>query len=132
MLQSLEILNGELTPVFNKYTDIYSVNITSDIDSLAINYIVDEGYSVNVVNNSNFVEGENTVYIYVSNEKEQNTYTLLVNKERTEVTNTFDYNLETIEVVKELPKYVAPLIGISCFLIILFVYTLLFHKKKHK
>lgn len=131
MLQNLEIINGELSPEFNCYTNTYTVNVTNDVTSLLLNYIAEEGYAVNVLGNSNFISGENIVSIEVIGEN-RNNYTLIVNKEEVETVSNFDLTYQPLEVKKEVPEYVAPLISICCFLIILFTYTLLFHKKKHK
>lgn len=132
MLQSLEILNGEMTPKFDMYNNTYSINVKNDVDFLMINYTADEGYEVEFLNNSNFIEGENIVYIELIKEEDHNIYTLLVNKEKSETVSTIDINYEPVEVVKELPDFVAPLIAVSCFLVILFTFSLLFSKKKVK
>lgn len=131
MLQNLEITNGELSPKFDSYTNIYSVNVASDVTSLSINYIAEEGYTVNIYGNTDFSSGENIVTLEVIGET-KNTYTLLVNKEEVETVSNFELTYQPLEVKKEVPGYIAPLISICCFLIILFTYTLLFHKKKHK
>ena len=130
MLQDLTILNGEMTPKFDVYNDIYSVSVKEDITSLEIDYVVDEDHSVEIVGNQGFISGENFVYINVIKENEQNTYTLIVNKEKTETTSTIDLFNEPVEIVEPLPEYVAPLIGVICFVIILSTFSVLFHKKR--
>lgn len=133
MLQSLEILNGEMTPKFDKYNNIYSVKVDENITMLELNYTVDENCIVNIVGNSNFAIGENQVFIEVTNEKGRTTYTILVNKEEVQVASVMDVmDYQRVEIKKELPEYIAPLISIVCFLIILCTFSLLFHKKKAK
>ena len=133
MLEDLNIVNGELTPEFDIYNNIYSVSISEEIDELVIDYEVTDGYVVNVIDNHDLVPGENEVYIQVIKNEEINTYTLLVNKESSEAVVNYDYLLEPLEVEEELPEYVAPLIGGICFFIILCTFLLLFKKKKkHK
>lgn len=130
MLQSLEVLNGEMTPKFDKYNNIYSVKVKDDVTSLEINYTADDNCDINVIGNSNFIAGENRVYITVVSDETRTTYTILVNKEEAETVSVMDMmESQTIEIKKELPEYVAPLISIVCFLIILITFSLLFHKK---
>lgn len=130
MLEDLKILNGELSPTFDKYNNIYSVGIKKDVNRLVMEYIVTDGYDINIIDNTDLQEGENKVYIQVFKENEVNIYTLLVYKEVTQT--VFDYNeiLDPVEVEKELPEYVAPLIGGICFIIILIIFLILFKKRK--
>lgn len=130
MLNDLEIINGELSPEFDCLNNIYSVTISENVDELVMDYSVADGYIVNVIDNKDLASGENEVYIQVIKDEEINTYTLLVYKESSEPVFNYDYNLDTVEVEEELPEYVAPLIGGSCFLIILIVFLLLFKKRK--
>lgn len=133
MLEDLNIVNGELTPEFDIYNNIYSVSVAGYVDELVIDYEVTDGYVVNVIDNHDLVPGENEVYIQVIKNEEINTYTLLVNKKSSETVINYDYLLEPLEVEEELPEYVAPLIGGICFFIILCTFLLLFKKKKkHK
>ena len=80
MLEDLNIVNGELTPEFDIYNNIYSVSVAGYVDELVIDYEVTDGYVVNVIDNHDLVPGENEVYIQVIKNEEINTYTLLVNK----------------------------------------------------
>ena len=133
VLEDLNIVNGELTPEFDIYNNIYSVSVAGYVDELVIDYKVTDGYVVNVIDNHDLVPGENEVYIQVIKNEEINTYTLLVNKKSSEAVVNYDYLLEPLEVEEELPEYVAPLIGGICFFIILCTFLLLFKKKKkHK
>ena len=130
VLEDLNIVNGELTPEFDIYNNIYSVSVAGYVDELVIDYEVTDGYVVNVIDNHDLVPGENKVYIQVIKKEEINTYTLLVNKKSSEAVVNYDYLLEPLEVEEELPEYVAPLIGGICFFIILCTFLLLFKKKK--
>lgn len=133
MLEDLNIVNGELTPKFDIYNNIYSVSVLKDVDELVIDYKVTDGYVVNIIDNHDLVAGENEVYIQVIKDEEVNTYTLIVNKEEAKQVINYDYLLEPLEVEEKLPEYVAPLIGGICFFIILCIFLLLFKKKKrHK
>lgn len=130
MLTDLEILNGELSPVFDIYNDIYSVTVDEDVDRLVMDYKVSEGYVVNVIDNESLSAGENEVYIQVINGENINTYTLLVYKEDSEPVVNYDYLMEPLEVEEEMPEYVPPVIIGSCAFIIILVFFILFHKKK--
>ena len=132
MLDDLNVVNGELTPEFDIYNNIYSVSIAKDVNELVIDYKVTDGYVVNIIDNYDLAPGENEVYIQVIKDEEINTYILLVNKEMTETVINYDYLLEPLEIKEELPEYVAPLIIVICFVIILCVFLLLFKRKKKK
>ena len=95
-----------------------------------MDYEAEDGYVVNVIDNTGLEEGENEVYIQVIKDEEINTYTLLVYKESSEPVFNYEYVPEPMEVEEELPEYVAHLIIGSCLLIILIVFLLLFKKRK--
>lgn len=131
MLNDLKIINGVLSPEFDIYNNIYSVNIDENVDKLVIEYDVDSDYIVNIIDNESLAPGNNEVYLQVIKDNEINTYTLLVYKEETDTVVNYDYLLEPLEVKEELPSYVAPLIIGCCSFVILLVFILLFKKKKH-
>lgn len=131
MLNDLKIINGVLSPEFDIYNNIYSVNIDENVDKLVIEYDVDSDYIVNIIDNESLAPGNNEVYLQVIKDNEINTYTLLVYKEETDTVVNYDYLLEPLEVKEELPSYVAPLIIGCCFFVILLVFILLFKRKKH-
>jgi hypothetical protein len=130
MLDSLTILNGTLSLKFDKYNNIYSVLIDDDVTSLDIDYKANDLYTVEIINNGNFVSGENTVYINLVKDEKIYTYTLLVYKEKTTLVFQ-DYSISD-EAVYEMPSYLPYVIGISCFIFILFTFFALFNpRKKH-
>ncbi len=133
MLEDLEIVNGILSPEFDIYNNIYSVDIASDVTSLVINYDVPDGYSVNIIDNADLTAGENEVYIQVIKDEEINTYTLLVYKENLEEVINYEEFLEPVEIEKEIKPYTPYLIAGCCLLLILITFYVLFlrHKKKH-
>jgi len=51
MLENLEIKNGEMTPRFDPYNNIYSVKITDDITKLEIEYLKKDNIEVNIIGN---------------------------------------------------------------------------------
>ncbi len=133
MLESLKILNGQMSPKFDKYTNVYTVSVATDITKLALDFSSSKGYTVEILGNEDLQEGENIVSIVLANGEEQNTYMIYVNKEESKEALGVATNYgEALEVKKEVPNYVAPLLGGTCFLIILLTFVILFHKKKQK
>lgn len=134
MLEDLEILNGQMTPKFDKYNDIYTVEIDYNIESLVIDYKLAENTNISIYGNEDLKVGENIIYLELVKDDIKKVYTIYANKKE-EVKSSFsEFNsMEKVEVPKKTPQYVAPLIGASCFLIILITFCLLFAKrKKHK
>ena len=129
MLTDLEVLNGALSPEFDIYNDIYSVTIEEDVEELVIDYTVEEGFVVNIIDNDSLTAGENEVYLQVIQGEEINTYTLLVYKEDSKPVINYELIPEEVEVAKEMNPYTAPIIIISCLLIIFFFFWILFHKR---
>ena len=129
MLTDLEVLNGALSPEFDIYNDIYSVTIDEDVDELVIDYTVEEGFVVNIIDNDSLTAGENEVYLQVIQGEEINTYTLLVYKEDSKPVINYELIAEEVEVEEEMNPYTAPIIIISCLLIIFFFFWILFHKR---
>lgn len=129
MLTDLEVLNGTLSPEFDIYNDIYSVTIEEDVEELVIDYTVEEGFVVNIIDNDSLTAGENEVYLQVIQGEEINTYTLLVYKEDSKPVINYELIPEEVEVEKEMNPYTAPIIIISCLLIIFFFFWILFHKR---
>lgn len=130
MLLNLEVLNGTMSFSFDKYVDMYTVTIENNINNLDLKYEVLDGAVVEVVGNENLDEGLNYVYLNVSSSGMTNTYTLEVYKEKTDVVFNEIYVPNKINEEESMPKYVLPVIIISCFFIIFIFFRLLFHRKK--
>lgn len=130
-MESLEILNGKLSPKYDKYNDIYTVSISSDINELEIKYSTNENEMVNIYGNTNLQEGKNKVIIAFTNSKQEVEYiTLIVNKERTNTVfnySEFDTKIEVEN--KNVPVYIPGLIGITCFILIILLYLFMFKKR---
>lgn len=132
MLTDLEVLNGTLSPEFDIYNDIYSVDVDEDVNQLVLDYTVEEGFVVNIIDNENLTAGENEVYLQVIQGEEINTYTILVYKEDSQPVINYELIPQEVEVKKEMSPYTVPIIITSCIVIILFFTWLLFHKKRPK
>lgn len=130
MLLDLKVLNGEFSPVFDKYVDTYSVKVNNDIDSLVFDYKLEEGYEIEIINNENFQDGSNYVFLEVKGEDEVNTYTIEVYKEKEKAVINYEELMTPVEISDPMPEYIPPLIIGSCLLIILITFMILFKKKK--
>ena len=133
MLKDLKILNGELSPLFDINNDTYTVFVNNDVTHLEISYSVSESSNVNIYGNDNLVVGENIVIIEITNtDGDISSYNLLVTREEEQRVSNFEVASDVIEVKKELPTYVAPVIASICFLLILISFAIIFKSKKHK
>ncbi|MBQ4583604.1 MAG: cadherin-like beta sandwich domain-containing protein [Bacilli bacterium] len=132
MLDKLEITNGKLSPEYNKYNDTYTVKIEEDVISLDISYETNDNIKVKIFGNDNLKEGENKIVISINKEDNYEYIYLTAIKESSGAVFSGMYDVTTLEVGNTAPVYVAPLIGASCFLIILTLYAMLFTSKKRK
>ena len=132
MLDKLEITNGKLSPDYNKYNDIYTVKVEEDVTSLDINYVTTENTKVKIFGNDNLKEGENKIVISINNKDNYEYIYLTAIKESSQAVFSGISDITTLEVGNTAPVYVAPLIGTSCFLIILTLYAMMFASKKRK
>ena len=129
MLDDLQILNGEMTPKYDKYNNHYTVRVSNDVLRLDLKYQTTNNEEVIIYNNDNLKEGSNNVFITITHNNEVNYIFLNVIKESstTEVVGIIDDNI--IEDNSSL-IYGGPLIILSCILLILTTYVWLFKYKK--
>ncbi len=130
MLKDLKILNGNLDLTFNPLNTIYTITVSSEVNSLEIEYELEENTSISVFGNA-LEYGTNEVVLTVYNDEEMESYYIYVYRE--EVTETMQEieNLSALNIEKkEVSEYAAPGISVICFLIILFSFVLLFKKRK--
>lgn len=131
MLEKLTILNGELSVKFDPLNTRYTVNMTTQDKELQLELDSDENSEISIFNN-NIEEDQNEVVITVYSDEQIMSYYLEVYPMKSEnVLQNKDYfaSLE-VKTSTYTPKYVAPLIAVICFLIILFLFAILFKKKK--
>lgn len=129
MLLNLEILNGEMSPNFDKYVNTYTVEVKDDILTLVMDYETEEGVSVEEVNN-NLVEGENLVYLRLKKDESVETITLIVYKESSKHVFNYDNYVSDVSVDAPMPEYIPPIIIGGCFLVIAIAFIIIFHKSK--
>ena len=129
MLKKLTILNGELSIKFNSLNTRYTVNMTTNEEELKLEYEIDEKDNISIYNNH--LENDKTeVVITVYNDEESMSYYLEVYKMQEELEEDYFASLE-VKTDTYNKEYVAPLIAGICFLIILFLFTVLFKKRKN-
>lgn len=130
MLDSLEVLNGSMTPEFKSDEFEYNVVVDEDVLALVMDYEAPENVSITVYGNNHLTEGENHVLIEVY-DTEVKTYTLTVMKQASSEVSGFESVYEKVEVDsnQEWREYVTPGIGIVCFLTIAFLFCVIFKRK---
>ena len=130
MLKELVVLNGELTPKFDKYNNTYTVRIANEVDRLELTYIPEDNTIVSIFGNDNLRDGENIVIISLAN-KDQYEYIYLnvIKNQSDEVFSYLKDESSTIEVPNSITNYGGPLIILSCFLLIMLLFILLFCQK---
>ena len=131
MLKELEILNGDISLKFDPLNTKYTVFVNKNEPKLELKYKIEETDNV-LVEGNNLVNNYNEVMITVFNDEKSMEYYLYVyknDKNVFEIDTSYFNKLET-EANKEISSYAVPTIASTCFLIIIIVFAILFHKKK--
>lgn len=131
MLNSLEVVNGSISPEFKPDVFEYTVNVSDEVLALVLNCKAEEGATITVYGNDYLTAGENHVIVEVYKD-ELFTYTLTVYKtESDEVMNIYN-EAQALEVKQNDPWYqnfIIPIISISCFITIITLFSIIFKKK---
>lgn len=131
-LEELTILNGELSPSFDKLNNEYTIILPKEEYTIEINYKASEGCDVSLADNFD-LQNNSQVTLLVTNEKNKSEYHFHILKEEEEETLT-TFNEEKIEVPSGfMYTYKLYIIPSICFLLIIITYKCIFYKKKkHK
>lgn len=131
MIHDLQILNGTLELNFNEYTYFYTVTVPDNVSSLEFSYKLADDTYVEIKNND-LVEEENTVTLEVYNVNDAVTYTFLVYKNKIEDVSGIDNYMKSLEVesIDTLNLYKVQILAISIFLMLVLLFTFIFHRKK--
>lgn len=132
MLTNLEIKNGVMTPKYDIYNDNYTVTIKDDVTTLDIYYeLASDNVEISIAGNEN-IYSDKGIGITLIDGINQRLIKLNVIKEDTETAATLKDYFTSLEVnkTKEMADFIPPLIGGTCFLIIIVIFSLLFHKRK--
>lgn len=129
-LESLTIKNGTLSIPFEPLNNEYTVLLDREVEELALEYKVDEKITVLVSNNEN-LKNNSVVTITLTQEKDTVEYHLqILKEEEEEIASVFleqkPMPIET-NFMFEYKNYIIPAV---CFLLILIVFKILFHKKR--
>lgn len=133
MLEELEVLNGTMSLKFDVLNTKYTVIMNNEDTSLDFQYKLKDGVNINIEGNENLEDNSNVI-ITVSNGKDSMSYYFTVYREIAEETNKTIADFIDLDITpkKEVSIYAGPGIACTCFLLILFLFTILFHKRKSK
>lgn len=128
MLLDLKVLNGTMTPTFSSNVYEYNVEV-DDVDTLELEYIVDKELPVTIYGNEELTDGENHVLLEIYEER-VTTYTLNVykNADRLVMSDSIHSTKAEINDNGFLNDILTPCIAVSCFMIIIILYSIVFHK----
>ncbi len=130
MLEDLRVLNGELSPKFDKNNNKYTVKVSNDVKKIDFIFKEDEYLNITVYGNDNLKVGENYIIIAVSKGEETNYIYITAIKEEIKEVISLDSYSNTLETPNSMPIYGGSLIAISCFLLIVTLFAFFFGKKK--
>lgn len=130
MIEEINILNGKLDLEFDKYNNIYTVEVEESESKLEFTYKITDGYSISI-NNNQLNDDINYVYVNVYNEYDFNSYTFIVNKKISQTTSLIEDYKSKILIEEEVPsKIEVGGIIFSCILFLFITFILIFKKKK--
>jgi len=131
MLKDLKILNGNLELKFNEYTYEYTIVVEDNIDSLEIEYVLEEGCTIDIKSNT-LTDGDNVVYLNIYDEDlNSQIYTLYVYKENGETVSSIDNYVSSLDVnnIEEISLYKVQILTVSIFLMIVILFSIIFKRK---
>lgn len=130
MIHNLKVVNGEMSLSFNELQSKYSVVVAKDVKELEFDYKIDEGVNVEIINNN--LENNSVVELKATKDSEVNSYYFYILYEEVVVEISDNQKILEVEVKDSISPYAVPGIASVSFLLILFLFTILFHKKKQK
>lgn len=133
MLEELNILNGKMSLSFDPLNSKYTVFLNENEDRLDIEYKLKAGALIVIDGNYNLKDGSNVI-ISVSDNKKTENYQLNVYINKSIEAGNVSPNSVDLEINdnKAISEYAGPGIASICFILILFLFVILFHKKKIK
>lgn len=133
MLEELNILNGKMSLSFDPLNSKYTVFLNENEDRLDIEYKLKAGVFIVIDGNYNLKDGSNVI-ISVSDNKKTENYQLNVYINKSVEVGNISPNSVDLEINdnKVISEYAGPGIASICFILILFLFVILFHKKKIK
>ena len=128
-LNHLVIENGELSLPFDPLNTSYTISLEKDIDKINFVYEVDNDIEVTIENNQD-LQNNSVVVLSLTNKEDTIFYTFHILKEEEESTNTVFLEEKEEENTNFMMQYKNSIIPISCFILILISYKILFFHKK--
>ncbi len=128
-LQDLTISNGEFSLPFDPLVNEYTIMVEKEVYNLEINYQVEEGVTVSIMDNFD-LENNDVVTLILNKENKSSEYHLHILKEEEEQTlTTFGEDTPSIQnnFMVEYKIYIIPAV---CLFLILVIHRILFHHKK--
>ena len=134
MINELYIKNGKLSHSFDSLINLYTVNIDNNITKLDFDIVCNKDCKYNILNNNYLLEGDNKVVIEVTCKDKKSNYTFLVNRKESSAVfkDTTIINREPLYNSREISIGTITILFIIILLIDLFLFKLLFKKKKTK
>lgn len=128
-IENVTVLNGNISPKFDKYNNKYSITIDDSIEKIDFDIkINDTNKTYKIINNENLFNNKEILIILTNSQtKEENIYSFIVHIEKEQT--VFDEVVEDPFVKKEEKNYV-PYIVLGCFSIILCIFYFIFLRKK--
>ena len=130
MLLDLKVLNGIMTPDFSSDVFDYTIEV-KDVNTLDLSFVVDKNLPVTIYGNDFLTDGENHVLLEIFDEK-LNTYTLTVYKNSEQEASKISNNSSKVEIDSKsllLEDVLTPGVISVCFILIIVLYSIIFHKK---
>ncbi len=129
MLEELRVLNGEMTPKYDKYNNKYTITVANNVSKVKFEFKKDENTEVIIYGNNNIKVGENNIVLLVKN-NDQSEYIFInvIKQSDADVMEVFD-STNQLEIANSVPIYSGYLIATSCFLIILLLFLRIFGRK---
>ena len=130
MLEDLKVLNGSLSPKYDKYNNEYTVKIDNNTTKIIFDFVKDDNVNVSVYGNNNLEEGNNSIILLVENDSgKEYIYINAIKNNSAEVMSVINSS-DNLEIANSAPIYAGSLIALSCFLIIFLMFLLMFKSKK--
>lgn len=128
-LKNIEIEGVVISPKFDKYNNTYTGDINIDTDEVEIKYeLEDESSEVIIIGNDNLISKENVISIEVINGTSKQNYRIILNKN---IDTKTTFNIIDVATDEENELVLIILVIFNLFIVI-FIYKIMFKKKKKK
>lgn len=132
MIEELDVLNGTMSLEFDYLNSKYTVFLNDNEVSINFEYKLEEEASIEITGNENLSDGSIVTLTVFKQDKKNDYYFNVYFKKETQVNNEIN-DLVELDIPQNNPyfEYMGPGIACACFLLILFLYVMLFSKRKN-